>query len=72
MALAARAQGVSSAGVEWVGARSAVPHWAAPGDPASATDPGQPALALGQGTAKLGWQASIAALTRASISARRN
>lgn len=55
MALAARAQGVSSSGVGWVGAQSAAPHWAAPGDPASATDPGQPALALRQGRAKLGW-----------------
>lgn len=55
VALAARAQGVSSAGVGWVGARSAAPHWAEPGDPASATDPGQPALAPRQGRAKLGW-----------------
>lgn len=40
----------------WVGGGAVCnPHWAAPGDPASATDPGQPALALGQGRAKLGW-----------------
>lgn len=38
-----------------MGARSAAPYWAAPGDPASATDPGQPALAPRQGRAKLGW-----------------
>lgn len=40
----------------WVGGDAVCsPHCAAPGDPASATDPGQPALAPRLGRAKLGW-----------------
>lgn len=72
MALAARAQGVSSAGVGWVGARSATPtglRLATQRQPLTRASQHWPSGRVGPSWAG---QASIAALTRASISARRN